>query len=108
MYFEDAVHGNPALKSNLNFWSARLRPGGILCGHDYGIKFPDVKREVDAIAASWKTTVHIVGSLWAMQKPRLGNHASDQEAGCVRGGMEDSTEGISAADGRLHHPTAIQ
>ena len=69
MYFEDAVHGNPSLKNNLDFWKAHLRPGGILCGHDYGHRFPDVKREVDAIAKTWNVEVRVVGSLWALQKP---------------------------------------
>ncbi len=70
LYFEDAVHGNPGLKANLDFWTARLKPGGIACGHDYNRRFPDVKSEVDALALRWNTSVSIVGSLWAVQKPR--------------------------------------
>lgn len=69
LYFEDAVHGNPGLKQNIAFWTARLRPGGIACGHDYNRRFPDVKTEVDALAARWNTSVSVVGSLWAVQKP---------------------------------------
>lgn len=69
LYFEDSVHGNPGLKANLDFWIARLKPGGIACGHDYTRRFPDVKREVDRLAARWNTKPWIVGSLWALQKP---------------------------------------
>ena len=69
MYFEDAIHGNPGLRDNLDFWIARLKPGGILCGHDYSLRFIDVKRESDGWAARWNTQVAIVGSLWAIRKP---------------------------------------
>lgn len=69
LYFEDAIHGNPGLKRNLDFWTRRLKPGGIACGHDYGLRFPDIKAEVDAIAHAWGTRVRVVGSLWALRKP---------------------------------------
>ena len=69
LYFEDAVHGNPVLAENLRFWTTRLRPGGIACGHDYTLRFPDIKREVDALAAAWNCELAVVGSLWALRKP---------------------------------------
>lgn len=69
MYFEDAIHGNPGLRDNLEFWISRLKPGGILCGHDYSLRFIDVKRESDGWAQRWNTQVAIVGSLWAIRKP---------------------------------------
>lgn len=71
MYFEDAVHGNPVLAQNIRFWTQHLKPGGIACGHDYTLRFPDIKREVDALAAQWGTQVSVVGSLWALRKPGL-------------------------------------
>lgn len=72
MYFEDAVHGNPGLRRNLDFWFAHLRPGGVAAGHDYNLRFPDVKSEVDAWAARWNIPLRIVGSLWALRKPVPG------------------------------------
>lgn len=69
LYFEDAVHGNPGLRNNMGFWIDRLKPGGIACGHDYTHRFPDIKREVDALAKQWNVPVALVGSLWALQKP---------------------------------------
>ena len=72
MYFEDAIHGNPGLKRNLDFWIGHLKPGGIACGHDYTRRFPDIKREVDAWAERWGTRVAVVGSLWALRKPVPG------------------------------------
>ncbi|MFK7874355.1 MAG: class I SAM-dependent methyltransferase [Paracoccaceae bacterium] len=70
LYFEDAIHGNPQLAENLDFWMARLRPGGIACGHDYCKRFPDVKREVDARAKTWGCPVELVGTMWALRKPK--------------------------------------
>lgn len=69
LYFEDAVHGNPKLRANIDFWSARVKPGGIVCGHDYSHRFLDVKREVDRLALAWNAQVCIVGTLWALRKP---------------------------------------
>ncbi len=69
MYFEDATHGNPNLRENMSFWISHLRAGGIACGHDFTLRFPDVKREVEAWAEKWDTEVAIVGSLWAIRKP---------------------------------------
>lgn len=81
MYFEDAVHGNPVLKQNMDFWINHLRPGGIACGHDYTLRFPDIKTEADCWAAKWGTKLEVVGSLWALRKP----HPSDPEARKSRG-----------------------
>lgn len=75
MYFEDAIHGNPGLKRNLDFWTERLKPGGIACGHDYTRRFPDIKSEVDALARAWGTRVRVVGSVWALRKPDRGHSA---------------------------------
>ncbi|MEP4194679.1 MAG: class I SAM-dependent methyltransferase [Aliishimia sp.] len=81
MYFEDAVHGGPILKRNMAFWISHLKPGGIACGHDYTLRFPDVKREVDLLAKSWGTKLEVVGSLWALRKP----HKTDTENRQTRG-----------------------
>lgn len=78
LYFEDAVHGNPLLAENIAFWTGHLKPGGIACGHDYTLRFPDIKREVDAHAAAWGTEVALVGSLWALRKPAPGDAAARQ------------------------------
>ena len=69
LFFEDATHANPNLLENLDFWISKLKPGGIVCGHDYGLRFPDVKREVDNLARLWDKPIAIVGTLWALQKP---------------------------------------
>lgn len=69
-YFEDAVHTNPALKSNIAFWTSHLKPGGIACGHDYSARHADVVAEADALAGKFRSTVEVVDTLWSVIKPK--------------------------------------
>jgi Methyltransferase domain len=64
LYFEDAVHTNPILASNLDFWSKRVKHAGILCGHDYTPRFPDVVAGAASLANRFKRTVRTVRTLW--------------------------------------------
>ncbi len=45
--FIDGDHRYDAVRSDILNWRSRVRPGGILCGHDYNNK--DVKRAVDEL-----------------------------------------------------------
>ena len=67
--FDDSVHQNPYFKSNLNFWRRHVRPGGILCGHDYCDVWPDVRKEVDALGRKWRTNVNVVECFWSIEVP---------------------------------------
>jgi predicted O-methyltransferase YrrM len=50
MVFIDGDHGYDAVCRDIAIWSAKLIPGGLLAGHDYGCDvWPDVKRAVDEI-----------------------------------------------------------
>jgi hypothetical protein len=69
LIFEDSVHTNPALHQNLTFWTPFVRPGGVICGHDYCDEFPDVKAEVDGLAADLGTRVQVVETLWSLRAP---------------------------------------
>jgi hypothetical protein len=69
LLFEDSVHTNPLLHQNLTFWTVFVRPGGIICGHDYCDEFSDVKAEVDRLAADLGTRVHVVETLWCLLTP---------------------------------------
>jgi hypothetical protein len=80
LVFEDSVHSNPVLHENLSFWARFVRPGGIICGHDYCDEFPDVTAEVDRLAAHFGTRAEVTGTLWSMRVP------DDRAAGDVRGG----------------------
>jgi predicted O-methyltransferase YrrM len=56
--FLDGSHDGPSVTEDLIAWSARLRPGGVLAGHDYhATKHPDLCAAVDAFAAARALTV---------------------------------------------------
>ncbi len=49
--FLDGSHDGPSVAEDLVAWSERLAPTGILAGHDYDVKHPDLCAAVDAFAA---------------------------------------------------------
>jgi predicted O-methyltransferase YrrM len=49
--FLDASHDRASVEEDLRVWSERLAPGGILAGHDYAEKHPEVRAAVDELAA---------------------------------------------------------
>lgn len=65
-YFEDAVHRNPVLAQNIEMWMGRLSPGGIVCGHDYADRCPDVVSEVNKLAGAESAGFVRVDSVWAV------------------------------------------
>lgn len=69
IYFDDAIHQNPVLHQNLQFWSSFIVPGGYVCGHDYSNEWPDVIHEANLISQSWNTKVHVVETVWWVQRP---------------------------------------
>jgi predicted O-methyltransferase YrrM len=48
--FLDGSHDGPSVAEDLLLWTARLRQGGILAGHDYDPKHPELTAAVDAFA----------------------------------------------------------
>jgi hypothetical protein len=46
-----------------------VRPGGIVCGHDYCDEFPDVKAEADGLAAYLAAPKEVTISLWSIRLP---------------------------------------
>jgi SAM-dependent methyltransferase len=55
--FLDGSHDHASVAQDLVVWSERLRPDGILAGHDYGPKHPGLREAVDAFALSRELTV---------------------------------------------------
>jgi hypothetical protein len=64
MIFIDADHDNLAL--DVELWLPHLVPGGIMCGHDYGV-FPLVTRDVEALRDRFQ--INVTGSVWSFRKP---------------------------------------
>ena len=50
--FLDGSHDPASVSEDLEAWSATLRQGGILAGHDYGRNHPGLCAAVDAFAAA--------------------------------------------------------
>jgi hypothetical protein len=62
--FIDADHAYEAVKEDLHSWYPKIRPGGLIAGHDYGGADPGVKRAVDEFFSS----VTVSRSSWAVRK----------------------------------------
>jgi hypothetical protein len=69
LLFGNNIHANPMLRQNLAFWARFVRPGGCICGHAYSDEFPDVKAEVDRLAAALGAEARAMGMLWAIMVP---------------------------------------
>ncbi len=70
MFFEDATHSEPVFSLNMQRFMKQLKPGGVLCGDDFGNAFPQVRdgalRELDA----WeRPSCGVRGLVWAFAKP---------------------------------------
>ena len=68
LVFEDSDHSQRALNYALPFWWQRIRPGGILSGHDYWGR--EIKTAVDTFAVLNGLTVKTFAgsSIWYIEK----------------------------------------
>lgn len=90
LYFEDAVHTNPTLATNLAFWSERVKPGGVIAGHDYAKYWPEVMEEVDGLAKRVGSKLTVVDTVWSLRKPSsfrnfLSRHLRQNEERPIQG-----------------------
>jgi hypothetical protein len=69
LFFDDALHHNPFIRESLRFWVQKMRPGGIMCGHDYCAEWPDVVAEVDQLAKELGVRVQTRQWLWWFEIP---------------------------------------
>ncbi len=59
--FIDAAHDEESVKNDIGAWITKVKPGGILCGHDYDkTTDPGVVRAVD----SYFDNVEVIGRCW--------------------------------------------
>lgn len=47
--FIDAQHDYYSVKKDIELWEPKVKPGGLLCGHDYEPNFPGVIQAVDEV-----------------------------------------------------------
>ncbi len=69
IYFDDSVHTNPIFRENLYFWLDRMKPGSIICGHDYSPAFPDIVDEVNCLAEKLSLPLEIIDKIWIIRLP---------------------------------------
>lgn len=69
LYFDDATHGNPGFRENMDFFMPFIKPNGIVCGDDYAFRWPDIVREVDDLGDKWGVKPEIKGRVWSLNKP---------------------------------------
>ena len=55
--FIDANHEYEYIKENLKLWSKRVKPGGLVSGHDYGNKWEGIKKAVDEFVPKNKLNI---------------------------------------------------
>ncbi len=60
----DANHTYGAVKQDIRFWDEVVKPGGVLCGHDYHRKEPGVDQAVDEYIKETGFKLYNCGSNW--------------------------------------------
>jgi len=68
--FIDADHSYQATKSDITAWWPKLRPGGLLIGHDYNPdRFPGVCRAIDEFAQQKQPSINRrAHTVWSIQR----------------------------------------
>jgi len=66
----DGAHSYEKTSENINKWYLKLRPGGVLCGHDYSKGWPGVVKAVDEFSDKMKLPFKLYqDNSWMIQKP---------------------------------------
>jgi predicted O-methyltransferase YrrM len=60
MVFIDGDHTYRGVKGDIDTWLPKIKKGGLICGHDYGVEWPGV---VQAVNEKFKD-VEVIGSIW--------------------------------------------
>jgi SAM-dependent methyltransferase len=69
--FVDGDHGREPLRCDLEAWFPRVRPGGVLAGHDYvNDDFPGVRQAADEFFAARGLPLEVCGTSFVVRKPR--------------------------------------
>lgn len=64
--FIDADHRYDWVRSDIDAWWPKVKPGGVLAGHDYDDQFPGVRQAVDE---SFSGQFEIRNKSWWVRKP---------------------------------------
>ncbi len=66
LVFIDADHDYESCVNDIQGWMKHVRPGGVICGHDYGVGFPGVTKAVDELVPARKLAGN---SIWYWETP---------------------------------------
>ena len=80
LVFIDAAHDYENVKNDINAWYPKVKPGGILAGHDK--TWPGVVKAVNEFLLESNNALHILDSdVWGLFKPgKLLKVPTDEEA----------------------------
>lgn len=67
--FIDGDHSYEAVQQDLNFWYKKVKPGGIISGHDWE-SFDGVKRAVEEFSEIDNDHLLITENCWSYKKPK--------------------------------------
>jgi cephalosporin hydroxylase len=74
IYIEDALHENPMLAANIEFWKKFVKPGGYIIGHDYEPEiYPNVVTEFNKLIQQGWIRISLTETLIILQKPSNGD-----------------------------------
>jgi len=68
MIFIDGDHSYSAVMADISAWERTIKPGGLICGHDYNVH-PGVKQAVDE-SFPFGGVEFPAGSIWMVRKPQ--------------------------------------
>ncbi len=100
MFFDDATHNDPPFSINQAYWGSHVRPGGIICGHDFDATYPDIVRNVEARAKEWNQTPEVHSYVWSLNKPVNAPAARYIPSACAATRLNNYTDG-PLLDGKL-------
>jgi len=61
----DGSHQFDDVVEDINTWKRKIRNGGIICGHDYGAGWQEVKNAVESCFSINKIQIHL-GTVWSV------------------------------------------
>lgn len=68
--FIDADHDYASVKADLNAWWPKIKPGGILAGHDYCSGWVGVSQAVDEFVLRSCPDFKLTSEVWQVSKPK--------------------------------------
>ncbi|CAE8626986.1 unnamed protein product [Polarella glacialis] len=73
MVFVDGDHRYESVLVDINAWWPKVKPGGILAGHDFAITFPGVVEAVTRFVLGEGLRLFIAPEVWWVVKPAVGD-----------------------------------